>query len=165
MLQNNYAHMQLLSLCSRAHELQLLKPACSRAQEPQLMSTCATVTKPVYPRASKPQVPSLRYATTEACASVAENKRSHCSEKPAHHNKVTPCLLQLEKVCTQQTKTQCSQKKSFYEEIHILGEGVDDMGPLIYCQWKCQFINSFNKYVRSRLPGTRNMTVITEFMF
>ena len=49
MLQNNYAHMQLLSLCSRAHELQLLKPACSRAQEPQLMSTCATVTKPCTP--------------------------------------------------------------------------------------------------------------------
>ena len=91
MLQNNYTdtqyNTQLLRLCSRAHGLQLLKPTCSRAQEPQLMSSCATVTKPVHPRASKPQLLSPHAATTEACVSVGENKRSRCNEKPAHHNK------------------------------------------------------------------------------
>ena len=64
MLQSDWAHTpQLLSLCSRAWELRLLKPECPRA--------CAL------------------------------NKRSHCSEKPMHHNyRVAPGLRNYREALT-----------------------------------------------------------------
>ena len=33
---------------------------------------------------------------------VFQDKRSHCNEKPVHHNQQQPCSLQLEKVCMKQ---------------------------------------------------------------
>ena len=90
MLQNNYTdtqyNTQLLRLCSRAHGLQLLKPTCSRAQEPQLMSSCATVTKPVHPRA------------------VLHRKGRHRNEQPEPRNSWGAPAPQLETARVQQRR-------------------------------------------------------------
>ena len=47
--------LQLLSLCSRAHEPQLLKLAHSGARMPQLLSLSAVTTEAHVPRARAPQ--------------------------------------------------------------------------------------------------------------
>ena len=70
MPQSNWARAsQLLSLCSRA-------------REPQLLSLRATTTEARTPKARAPQLLKPAHLVP-----VLRNKRSHRNEKPAHRNK------------------------------------------------------------------------------
>ena len=62
-------------------------------------STCRGTSKPVCHsyvslRSRAQELQLLKPACLEP---VLCNKRSHCSEKPAHHNDSSPCLPELEK--------------------------------------------------------------------
>ena len=74
---------------------------CSRAREPQLLSPHATTTEAHMPQPLKP-------ARLEP---VLHNKRSHRNEKPTHHNKVYPPLAAIEKAHTQQRRPNAAKNK------------------------------------------------------
>ena len=80
MPRSNYTRVpQLLSVRSRARELQLLSPRAT--------TTGACVPQLLEPTCLEP---------------VLRNKRSHRNEKPAHHNEEYPHSPQLEKARAQQ---------------------------------------------------------------
>ena len=65
-----------------------------RPHRPRAISRCTTTTEPALegPRAATARLVCLQ--------PVLRNKRSHCSEEPAHHNEEEPHSLQLEKAHT-----------------------------------------------------------------
>ena len=83
---------QLLSLCSRTHEPQLLKPPCPGACTPQIQSQPAAITE------------------AQCLEPILYSKRNPHNEKPMHCDKEQPLLSTARERLQAETKTQCNQK-------------------------------------------------------
>ena len=77
-------------------------------------STCRGATKPVHHNywacALEPASHNYWTRMPQLLEPVLHNKRSHCKEKPAHHNEEQPLLAATRESLRAATKTLCSQK-------------------------------------------------------